>query len=139
MEDTGIFKTTPTQSKNVHIFSNKDIKISEISFCKQEFLVSIFWKVSWLTMWIDKLYVTQQSISFNNYLFSWKIRSPDGTPDFEIKDSLANIWCPRDRGAVLVSLKHWFKGFLYYLYLNKILFTPCDKLLEVFTYLFWFG
>ena len=54
-------------------------------------------------MWTDKLHVTQQSISFYNYLFSWKTISPDGTPDFEIKESLARIWCPQDHGTVLVS------------------------------------
>ena len=49
-------------------------------------------------MWIDDLYVTQQSISFGNYLFSWKIKSPNRKSDIEIKNPL-----PRDRGTVLVS------------------------------------
>ena len=54
-------------------------------------------------MWIDKLYVTQLSISYSNYLFSWKIKSPKGTPDFEIKNPLSIFGVPWDRRTVLVS------------------------------------
>ena len=31
------------------------------------------------------------------------MKSPDGTPDFDIQEFLTNIWCSRDRGTALVS------------------------------------
>ena len=47
-----------------------------------------------LDLWCEMTNYTQLLISCSNYIFSWKIKSPDGTPDFEIKNPLSIFGVP---------------------------------------------